>query len=337
MQTAPLRHLKQQTDWIGQVLPGTLVAVVIAIAASFLGLHYGAPVMLFALLIGMALHFLTELPKCSVGIDFAAKSLLRLGIALLGARITMGQMAGLGWLPVIIVLSGLALTIGFGLILAKVMGRHWSFGVLTGGAVAICGASAALALSAALPRRPELERSTLFTVVAVTALSTLAMIIYPVIFSALGFDDRQIGVLLGATIHDVAQVVGAGYAVSEITGDTASFVKLLRVAAMPFVVLALVVLLARNGAVAGQRTPWPLFALGFLIIMLCNSAGLIPESLRLLMVDASRWLLITAIAALGIKTTLRGLVDLGPGHAIAIVAQTLFLALVALGWMWAFG
>lgn len=316
-------------DRAGSRLPGVSVAVVVAIAATFLGEHYGAPTMLFALLIGMALHFLTETPKCSPGIDYAAKGLLRIGIALLGARITLADMAAFGALPFGVVFTCLFATIAFGLGLARLMGRHWSFGMLTAGAVAICGASAALALSAALPKRADLERSTLFTVVAVTTLSTFAMVVYPVIFTALGFDEREIGLLLGATIHDVAQVVGAGYAVSDIAGDTASFVKLLRVAAMPFVVLALVAVVARIGGGSEGRAPWPIFALAFLAILLVNSAGLIPEALRLLMIDASRWLLVIAIAALGVKTTLRGLVDLGPGHAFAVVAQTLFLAVLA--------
>lgn len=312
-----------------RMIPGILIASTVAIAAQFLGMHYSAPVMLFALLIGIALNFISDIPKCVPGTDYAAKGLLRIGIALLGARITVGDMIALGWLPLFVVIAGLVVTILFGLALAQLMGRHWSFGILTSGAVAICGASAALALSAALPRRPELERSTLFTVIGVTTLSTIAMIVYPVFFSGLGFDDRQIGLLLGATIHDVAQVVGAGYAVSETTGDTASFVKLMRVAMLPLVVLSLVAVTSRIDSSDGGRAPWPLFALGFLIVLVANTAGIIPEAIKGVMVETSGWLLVIAIAALGLKTKLSGLVALGPGHAIVITAQTLVLALVA--------
>ena len=95
------------------------------------------------------------------------------------------------------------------------MGFQSLFGLLSGGATAICGASAALALAAALPAHPLKERATLFTVVGVSALSTLAMIVYPMIAHALGLDSRAAGVFLGATIHDVAQVVGAGYSMSQ--------------------------------------------------------------------------------------------------------------------------
>ena len=186
--------------------------------------------MLFALLLGMALHFLSADPRAAEGIDFTAKKLLRVGIALLGARITFGQVADLGAAPVAIVVICLSATIGFGLLLARFTGRGWPFGILTAGSVAICGASAALAISAVLPRSESLERDTLFTVVAVTGLSTVAMVVYPILFAALGFDETAIGILIGATIHDVAQVVGAGYAVSNEAGDAATLVKLLRVA-----------------------------------------------------------------------------------------------------------
>ena len=119
MPAAPPLFLNALRDRAGSRLPGVAVAVVVAIAATFLGEHYGAPTMLFALLIGMALHFLTEAPKCSPGIDYAAKGLLRIGIALLGARITLADMAAFGALPFGVVFTCLAATIAFGLGLAR--------------------------------------------------------------------------------------------------------------------------------------------------------------------------------------------------------------------------
>src|SRR5690606_33130001 len=145
----------------------------------FLSEHYGAPVMLFALLLGMALNFLSAEGKCKAGIEFTARSVLRLGIALLGMRITLEQIAGLGWKPLALVVFLVVVTIAVSVVAAKLMGFQRLFGMLTGGATAICGASAALALSAALPNHPQKERATLFTVIGVSALSTLAMIVYP--------------------------------------------------------------------------------------------------------------------------------------------------------------
>lgn len=312
-----------------RLAPGIAVAFTVAAAATFLSEHYGAPVMLFALLLGMALHFLAADDKCAPGIEFTAKKLLRWGIALLGARITFTQISSLGAGPIALVLICLVATIGFGLLIARLLGRGWTFGILTGGAVAICGASAALAISAVLPKGPDHEQNTLFTVIAVTSLSTVAMIVYPIIFAALGFDATQIGILLGTTIHDVAQVVGAGYAVSDETGDIATYVKLLRVAMLPVVVVVLAVVAARSGRTDGTAVPWPLFTVAFMTILIANSLGLIPTFLAALMVDTSRWFLVAAIAALGIKTSLQAMFALGPVNLAVVVAETLFLAVLA--------
>ena len=322
--------LTDRAAWHGArvrvLAPGVFLAFVVAAAATFLGEHYGAPVMLFALLLGMVLHFLSVDPRAAPGIDFTAKKLLRVGIALLGARITFGQVAELGAVPVFLVVVCLTATIGFGILLARLTGRTWAFGMLTAGSVAICGASAALAISAVLPRGETHERDTLFTVVAVTGLSTVAMVLYPIRFAGLGVDETAIGILIGATIHDVAQVVGAGYAVSPEAGDAATLVKLLRVALMPVVVLTLAFVVSRG---SGARAPLPVFALVFVLILAANSLGLIPRPVQIAMVDGSRWLLVGAIAALGIKTSLQAMFEGGPGHTLVLLAQTVFLAALA--------
>ncbi|HYE52031.1 MAG TPA: putative sulfate exporter family transporter [Azospirillaceae bacterium] len=310
-----------------EAFPGVLLAGTVAAAAAFLAAHYGAPATLFALLLGMAFHFLAEDGKCRAGIHFTASKLLRLGVALLGARVTFGQIAGLGTFPILLVLVCVGATIASGLVFSRLFGRSWRFGLLTGGAVAICGASAALAIAAALPRGGRLEeRDVLFTVIAVTTLSTVAMILYPMAYAALGFDGAHIGMLLGATIHDVAQVVGAGYAVSEEAGNVATYVKLLRVALLPVVVLAIAVGFRRGGD-GPSAFPW--FAVGFAAILAANSAGLIPEPARLGMEAASRWLLLAAIAALGVKTSIKAMVDLGGRHIAVVVGETLFLFVLA--------
>ena len=235
------------------VYPGLLVAGTIALASTWLAQHYTAPVMLFALLFGMAFHFLHEEGRCVAGIEFASRSVLRLGVGLLGVRITLGQIASLGPWPVATVIVGVTTTILFGFLLARRLGLSSMFGVLSGGAVAICGASAALAIASVLPSNENRERDTIFTVVSVTALSTIAMIIYPVFAVSIGLDHRQAGVFIGGTIHDVAQVVGAGYTISNETGDIATYVKLLRVAMLLPAVFAISFLYARNGGQGGAR------------------------------------------------------------------------------------
>src|SRR5205085_6129218 len=137
-------------------------------------------------------------------------------------RITIAEVAALGWTTVALVIVSVSLTILAGILLARAMKLGSAFGTLTGGAVAICGASAALAIASILPKHRNAERDASFTVIGVTALSTLAMIVYPLLVSLLALNHHDAGAFLGATIHDVAQVVGAGYSVSAETGDTAT-------------------------------------------------------------------------------------------------------------------
>lgn len=322
-----------------RALPGVLVAGLIAMAATFLSEHYGGPVMLFALLLGMAFHFLSQEGRCVAGIDFAAKRVLRVGVALLGARITADQILALGVVPVVAVVAGVTLTIGFGLLAARAADLDRRLGVLTGGAVAICGASAALAIAAVLPKGETAERDAIFTVIGVTTLSTIAMILYPLVVALFGLDHTEAGVFLGGTIHDVAQVVGAGYSVSEQTGNVATVIKLLRVAMLAPVVLLLSLAYAgRDGAGrAARRPPLPGFLVAFVLLVVVNSAGLIPEPARLSLVAVSGWCLVTAIAALGMKTSLKALAGIGPRPVLLMIAETLFLAVLVLGLVLASG
>lgn len=317
--------------------PGLAVSAVVAIAATFLSLHYHASVMLFALLLGMALHFLAEEGRCLPGIQLASSVVLRTGVALLGLRITFDQVAALGWGSVALVVATVILTIAAGVVLARGLALGSAFGTLTGGAVAICGASAALAIASILPRHPHAERDASFTVIGVTALSTLAMILYPLIVAALGYDHRDAGVFLGGTIHDVAQVVGAGYGVSPETGDTSTIVKLLRVAMLLPVCLAIGLALHVRGAAAARAAPLlPGFAIVFALLVAVNSFGLIPSAVVEAGSTLSRACLVMAIAAIGMKTSLRSLVDMGVRPVVLIVAETVVLGIavvVVLSWL----
>ena len=136
------------------LFPGVLACAVVAAAATFLSEHYSAPVMLFALLLGLAMNFLSGDGACKPGIEFTSRTLLRLGVALLGLRITLSQIAELGWQPIAIVVLTVALTIAVSMLAARLLGFQTLFGLLSGGATAICGASAAMALAAALPNHP---------------------------------------------------------------------------------------------------------------------------------------------------------------------------------------
>ncbi|MFL5294795.1 MAG: YeiH family protein [Phenylobacterium sp.] len=312
--------------------PGLLAALTIALAATWLSQHYAAPVMLFALLFGMAFHFLHEEGRCVAGIDFTSKAVLRTGVALLGAKITAAQILSLGVMPIATVIVGVASTIGLGGVAARRFGQTRAFGVLSGGAVGICGASAALAIASVLPRTEHSERDTILTVVTVTALSTLAMVVYPLIAAAAGLDHARAGIFLGGTIHDVAQVVGAGYTVSPQTGDIATYVKLLRVGLLVPAVLGLgMAWRGRGGAQSSTARPsFPLFLLGFAALVVLNSAGLLSKPAVEGASVLSRWCLVAAVGALGMKTSFRALAKVGLGPVLLIVLETAWIGALVL-------
>ncbi|MBV6633848.1 MAG: putative sulfate exporter family transporter [Alphaproteobacteria bacterium] len=320
----PNLSITSARDRVVALFPGLMLAVTISAASMFLAGHYAAPVMLFALLLGMAFNFLAADTRCKPGIDLSSKTLLRAGIVLLGARITFSDIASIGITGLVTVISLIGLTIAFGFVCARLFNRGWRFGLLTSGAVAICGASAALALSSVIPQNDKTERNTLFTVVAVTTLSTVAMIVYPILFSLIGMSEMESGFLIGATIHDVAQVVGAGYSISTEAGDTSTIVKLLRVTMLPVVLLIIVLALATSPR-EGGTIKLPAFVIGFVLVAAANSFGIIPEQVAQAAVSLSSWLLVTAISALGVKTSIKAMGELGWRHIAVVVAETLFL------------
>jgi len=324
--------------FVAPLAPGLMLSATIAAAAAFLGAHYGAPVMLFALLIGMAFNFLHEAGPCRAGVDFAARFVLRLGVGLLGLRIAFEDLAQIGLSGAGLLVGLIVLTIATGFLAAPLFRRQWRFALLTGGAVAICGASAALAIAAVIPANEKTERNTLFTVMAVTALSTVAMVLYPLLFQSMGLSELQQGFLIGATIHDVAQVVGAGFSVSDSAGEMATVTKLFRVAMLPVVLVAIVVVLRLTGSQPrGGKIPLlPWFMVLFLTLVVLSSTIDLPQALVTQVDTISRACLITAIAALGIKTSLKALTAVGGGHLAIVVIETLVLlglATAAMGWV----
>lgn len=312
------------------IWPGLLVAGLVALAAQFISDHYGAPAMLMALLFGIALHFLTEQPKCGPGIGFASRTVLRIGVALLGARISFAMAAELGWHAVGLAVVVVIATILFGLLVGRLFGFRAKFSFLSAGSVAICGASAAMAISAVLPKDGRSEERLVFTVVGVTVLSTIAMIAYPIFAEMMGMDATTAGIFLGATIHDVAQVVGAGFSVSDETGEISTVIKLIRVSMLaPVVFVAALVIrrLAKGSDSTGANPPLvPWFVLAFFALVALNSLGVLPLWLTDLANNLSRWALLTAIAAVGIKTSLQEVLNVGRAAIALLVIETGFIA-----------
>lgn len=319
-------------------LPGTALAGVIAMAATFVSTLHGGPQLLYALFFGVAFHYLSHEPATKPGIEFCSRHVLRFGVGLLGARITTGQIASLGWATAALVIAGVLTTIGGGLLLARRLGMTRAQGVLSGGSVAICGASAALAISAVLPKEKDGERFTLLVVVTVTALSTLAMVIYPLLTRLMQLEPRWAGLFLGGTIHDVAQVVGAGYMLGPEAGDFATIVKLFRVSMLAVVVVTVSAAFRREreaaplGHSVARQPLVPWFLWMFVALVAVNSMGALNASAQDTLGWLSRACLVLAIAALGMKTSFVQLARAGWRPFLLILVETLWLALlVAVG------
>jgi len=322
---------------IKKLIPGLLVTILVAMAAAFLGSHYKGSILLFALLLGLALHFISEDKRCQAGIQFASTTLLRLGVAFLGLRLSIDHLVSLGWQTASALFVAVSLTIVLGVLLARMFKVDVSLGVLIGGATAICGASAALAISSVLPKSVTLERDTTLTVIGVTTLSTVAMVVYPLITEWLGFDALTAGLFIGATIHDVAQVVGAGYGLSPAAGDAATITKLMRVALLVPVLFVISMFMGGNRLAEGDaavKTPLlPWFAVAFIVLMLINSTGWVPGDIRSGASSTSQAFLVLAIAAVGLKTSLKEVTQLGWRPVAMIFMVTLGLATICGGYL----
>lgn len=322
---------------LARLTPGALCCAVVALASATLAQVHHLPAMLAALMLGMALHFLAEQSQHGPGIEFVSRHVLRAGVALLGLRITLADLSGLGGSTIALVLAGMALTLVLGVVLARWMGYSVFFGLLTGGAVAICGASAAMAIAASLPQHALKERATLLTVMVVNVLSTLAMVFYPLWVAWGGLGDTAAGVFIGATIHDVAQVVGAGYSISPKAGDAATLVKLMRVS-MLLPVIALSIWVTRHHVrehpeqwrKEPSSTPIPGFVLAFAALMGMHSADWLSPGWIAAGNTTSQWCLLCAMAGIGMKTQMRDMLGVGFKPLLLIVVETGVLAL----WMY---
>jgi uncharacterized integral membrane protein (TIGR00698 family) len=325
---------------IRSILPGlalsALVALAAVVAAPAVAWVFPIPAMVIALVIGIALNPLARRPVFQSGTIFCLKTVLRWAVALLGLRIALGEIAALGWTTAALVVAAMALTLASGFLFARLFAQQAAYGALAGAGTAVCGASATLATSIVVPDYKGKEADVAFVVVAVNALSTLAMVAYPLACAALGFDPQITGVMLGATIHDVAQVVGAGYAVSEPTGNTAVIVKLFRVFLLFPVVLLIGWSFARRAVAAdAAKIPFPVFALVFVALCLLNSIvssipAVVPAFalIKAPLIEISTWGLLIAIGALGLVTSLPAIAALGWRH-VATVTGTTVVILVA--------
>lgn len=322
---------------LSALFPGFVVVAIASVAATWISEHYGMPVVLAGLLLGLALNFVSAEQKVHPGLDFCGTSCLRWGIVLLGTQVTAMQIGSLGALAFLGLVGIMTLVIGAGLLGAKLAGQSNYSGWLAGGATAICGASAALAIYAIIGRERLNQTQFTLTLVGVALASAIAMSFYPLIAAYLDFTDKQAGFLMGAAVHDVAQALGGGYSFSQSAGETATIVKLSRVALLAPAVALIGLAIGSSGGkpkslLAKLRLPW--FILAFFAAVALNSLVAAPDWVAEYGLVASKAMLLFAVTATAMRSRLDLLLGQGWSALLPVMLATLtgFTASAIFAW-----
>ena len=344
---------------LAEVLPGLALAVVVALSARLahrLLPHDAAAILgevIFAVVIGLVLGNLLPVPPAfQPGVRFSFHSVLRAAIVLLGASFSFNQVIAIGGKALLLIaaLMGVALTTAH--LLGRAAGVPGRLATLIGVGTAVCGNSAIVATAPVIRARDE---DVSFAVATNTLFGTLAVLTYPLLGRALGFDDATFGTWAGTAVNDTSQVVAAGFAFSEPAGRVATAVKLTRNALMGFVIVGAGMAYARGAEGEGGRAPgapssfWkrlqqsvPLFVVGFLLMALLNTFGVFRRlspyaggDLSKILQDSARVLILVALAGVGLSTRIEAMRRTGArpfwiGFAAAIVTSATSLLLIRL-------
>lgn len=315
------------------LFPGLAACGVASAAAAWISDHYHFPIILLGLLVGLSLNFISGDPRTHRGLDFISRSCLRIGIVILGLQVTLHQIVVLGPTPFVALLLVMSLTMAAGVVAARLSGQPLYAGVLAGGATAICGASAALAIYGVIGRERLSQAQFALTLVGVSLASAAAMTCYPMLAAQLGLNDNQAGFLIGASIHDVAQAIGGGYAFSDVAGSHATIVKLARVALLaPVVALIGLFIVPAQASSAGwwRRLALPWFIVAFIAVLAINSLVTVPRLFADAALTASKAMLLLAVTATAMRTRLDLLLASGWRGAVPVFAATATSLAVAL-------
>jgi len=297
---------------------------------------YDVPVMLTAIILGLIVHFLASVDELNSGINWCAKNLLYIGVALLGLRIDLTDLSQTGYIIPAIIISTLFATIAIGFVISRAFGQTKGFSLLIGSSVAICGVSAAAAISATMENSENHEQELAITVAGITVLSTIAMILYPAIAQGLKLSDLASGMLMGGGIHNVSQAVGAGLTVSEGSGDISVLLKLLRVSMLLPIIFIVAIFVGKKTAAKhtniGQKflAYFPPFLITFFILALLSCLHVVPTAITIAGKELANIALVISLVAIGIKTDLKQVVTVGAKPLIAMTITTTALAMIIL-------
>ena len=338
---------------LARLLPGLAAALAVALTARLChGLLPAKPAEIlgeavFAVLLGLVIGNFTPLPASTApGLKVGFQNLLRFAIVLLGARLSFQQVMAIGGkaLVLILILMGLALLLAH--LLARSAGVSPELASLIGVGTAVCGNSA---ISATAPVIHARDEDVSFAIATNTLFGTLAVFLYPLIGHALGLADPVFGTWAGTAVNDTSQVVAAGFAYSQSAGEVATAVKLTRNALMGGAIVLLGLYHASNSAREGDRGSWwlrlrqsfPAFVVGFLLMALLRSVGVLDSASAALgfdlvkvMNDAAKFLILVALAAVGLSTRLIEMRRIGArafliGLAVALTTSVVSLLLIS--------
>jgi uncharacterized integral membrane protein (TIGR00698 family) len=271
-----------------------------------------------------------------VGVNFTARKLLRIAVAFYGLNISIQQIAAVGLPGLAVSVAVVVGTLVLGTVVGqRLLGLDRDTAMLTSAGSAICGAAAVLAFEPTLRAQPHKSAVAVATVVL---FGTLSMFLYPVFYHAgwLHFDTQALGIYIGGTVHEVAQVVGAASNIDPATTEVATIVKMTRVALLVPVLLVLGLWLRNSranhqdsdGTTAGApaaKLPVPWFAVGFLVLAIINSLGILPEQAITVAKRLDVFALTMAMTALGIETRFSQIRKAGP--------RVLILGLIIYAWL----
>lgn len=327
-------HLRQPKS-LAKALPGLVLAGLIG-GLGF-ALH-GLPQLsafspaILATVIGMVLAHTIRIPESAeAGIALASKTLLRLAVALLGLQVSFGQIVSVGLQGFLVVAAGLFVSFAVIRFVGARLGVAPKLATLIAAGTSICGASAVAGVNTVTEAPDE---DVAYAIALVTLFGTAAMLVLPLVDQFLFLDPRHYGLWAGASIHEVAQVVGATTQVGEDATRTGAIAKLTRI-----MLLAPLVMVLRFRVPASERkraVAVPLFVIGFVVLMVLNSLITLPHEVIQASGQVSGFLLAMALGAMGLKTHVGALKAKGWSPLALGAFGALFISLFTLGLIGAF-
>ncbi|ELM3735775.1 YeiH family putative sulfate export transporter [Edwardsiella piscicida] len=334
-------HASHQTHALLRLLPGLLLTGIITAVSMWAGaltwveqLGFGALTLaiILGILIGNSVYPALSIP-CSVGVHLAKQKFLRLGIILYGFRLTFQQIADVGLTGIITDALTLSSTFLLALWLGrKVFGMDKQTVMLIGAGSSICGAAAVMATEPVVKADASKVSVAVSTVVI---FGTIAIFLYPWLYQLnahyqwVAMTQESFGIYIGSTVHEVAQVVAAGRAISDDTGNAAVIAKMIRVMMLaPFLLILSSALSRGAGNASGKKAPItiPWFAVIFILVAGVNSFNLLPGALVHALITLDTILLAMAMAALGLTTHISAIRQ--AGIRPIILASLLFAWLI---------